>query len=172
MEPDQEFEAMRVLYKALEPLDDDARSRVVTYIIARLDIATDGEPEDDVADISQEPASALRQEQAHAPKFSEFAELFDMARPVSNAHKALVAGYWLQVCQSQEDFDGQSANRELKHLGEGVGNITIAINSLRTQKPALVIQLRKSGKTKQARKTYKVTVSGIKAVEAMITYQR
>ena len=103
-----------------------------------------------------------------APKYETFAELFDAAQPSSNANMALVAGYWLQVCQGQTDFDGQSANTELKHLGRPIANITVAMNSLKSQKPTLVMQLRKSGKSQQARKTYKVTVAGIKAVEAMI----
>jgi hypothetical protein len=79
-----------------------------------------------------------------------------------------VGGYWLQVCQNSESFDGFSVNKELKDVGQGLGNITNAIDGLRSQKPALALQLKKSGKSQQARKTYKVTVPGIKAVEAMI----
>ena len=105
---------------------------------------------------------------AGASKYGSLAELHDSAQPKSNADKALVAGYWLQVCQGSESFDGFSANKDLKNLGHGIGNITIAINSLRRQKPALVLQLKKSGTSKQARKTYKVTVAGIMAVKAMI----
>jgi hypothetical protein len=56
----------------------------------------------------------------------------------------------------------------LKNLGQGLANITNAIDGLRNQKPALVLQLKKSGKSQQARKTYKLTVAGIKAVEVMI----
>lgn len=36
---DAEFSAMQSVYAALEPLEDDARSRVVNYIVARLEIA-------------------------------------------------------------------------------------------------------------------------------------
>lgn len=96
------------------------------------------------------------------------AELDDAAAPKSNADTALIAGYWLQVCQGAETFDGFSANRELKHLGKGIANITHALESLKNQKPSLALQLRKSGKSQQARKTFKLTVAGIKAVEAMI----
>lgn len=165
---DGEFEAIRTIYAALEPLEDDARTRVVNYIIARLDIATEGEPDADADDVQSDSELFLAKEQTQAPKYSTFAELFDATQPTSNANKALVAAYWLQVCQGQDDFDGQSANTELKQLGEGVANITVAMNNLRGQKPALVIQLRKSGKSQQARKTYKVTVPGIRAVEAMV----
>jgi hypothetical protein len=140
-------------------------------MIARLDIAVENDLDDDEvassADAEADPA--LGQKRSDAPKFGSFADLFNAAQPTSNANKALVAGYWLQVYQSQDDFDAQSANKELKNLGEGIGNITIAASSLKSQKPALVIQLKKSGKSQQARKTYKVTVAGIRAVESMIS---
>ena len=169
--PDVEFAAIQVVYKALESLDADARRRVIEYITARLEIATPtpftprpaGIANDDEVD-----EVVLKAEEAGAPKYGSFAELYDAAQPKSNADKALVAGYWLQVCQGSESFDGFSANKELKNLGHGINNITNAIDSLKGQKPALVLQLRKSGKSQQARKTYKVTVTGIKAVEAMI----
>ncbi len=168
VEPDEEFEAISTVYKALEALDEDARARVLNYITSRLNVTGEHKAEDETADSAANVVAALQQEQRLAPKFDSFAELFDAARPSNNANMALVAGYWLQVCQGQGEFDGQSANGELKHLGQRIENITVAMNSLMTQKPALVIQLRKSGRSQQARKTYKVTVSGIKAVEAMI----
>lgn len=165
---DAEFEAIKHIYLALESLDNDARSRVLKYIISRLNIPTETEIGYETSDAGDDQNAGLRHEQAEAPKFETFAELFDAANPGSNANMALVAGYWLQVCQGQGDFDGQSANAELKNLGHRIDNITVAMNSLKAQKPSLVIQLRKSGKTQQARKTYKVTPAGIKAVEEMI----
>jgi hypothetical protein len=60
-------------------------------------------------------------------------------------------------------------NRELKNLGHEVGNITRALQGNIDEKPALVLQLRKSGGTKQARKIYKLSVAGIKAVEARLS---
>ncbi len=155
-----------------EPLGDDARSRVFDYIAARLEIASpvpqrsfaegpagDGEVDED----------AIVAQELGAPKYGSLAELHDAAQPKSNADRALVAGYWLQVCQGSDSFDGYSANKELKNLGHGVSNITNAIDSLKGQKPASVLQLKKSGKSQQARKVYKVTVAGIKVVEAMIS---
>lgn len=168
---DAEFSAMQTLYKVLEPLDDDARSRVVNYIAARLEIALQGAGRPSSSGLGTTSGAeeiAIEQERVGAPKYSTFAELYDATQPEGNADKALVAGYWLQVCQSAESFDGFSANKELKHLGRGVPNITNAIDSLKGQKPALALQLRKSGKSQQARKAYKITVAGIKAVEAMI----
>jgi hypothetical protein len=167
---DAEFSPMQNLYVALEPLETEARSRVVGYVVARLGINL--------------RASALRSNDEKEPpsiaaevnrgddtkrSYASLAELFDSTQPTSNADKALVAGYWLQVCQGAETFDGQSANKELKHLGHGLANITNAVDSLKGQKPALALQLKKSGTTQQARKVYKITAAGLKAVEDMIS---
>lgn len=168
---DAEFTAMHAVYKALEPLDDDARSRVVNYIVSRLEIAAlsaRGSLDDETPGSEGGDEASLADEETAAPKYESFAELFDAAQPQSTSDKALVAGYWLQVCQGAPSFEGFSANRELKNLGQGLANITNAIEALKTHKPALALQLRKSGKSQQARKTYKLTVAGIKAVEAMI----
>ena len=74
--------------------------------------------------------------------------------------------YFLQFQQGQSDFGAYEVNAALKNLGEGVGNITTAFDTLKARKPADVIQLKKSGTSKQARKTYKVTLHGKTAVEA------
>jgi DNA-binding PadR family transcriptional regulator len=50
-----------------------------------------------------------------------------------------------------------------------VSNITTALSSLIERKPQLVIQTRKSGNSKQARKRYRLTDAGIRAVERMIS---
>jgi hypothetical protein len=173
-EEDAELAAMKDIFERLNDLEADARTRVINYVLARLDIATNWasarrRPAADAGDDEHdENDNELERKQANAPKFSTFAELFNAARPETHAHMALVAGYWLQVCQGAEYFNSFSANAELKHQGHRVDNITAAINALRAQKPALVIQLRKSGKSRQARKTYKVTPAGIQAVEEMI----
>ncbi len=72
------------------------------------------------------------------------------------------------MCQGADSFDSQSANTALKNLGHAIANITMALGALIKQKPALVLQTKKSGKSRQARKTFKLTVAGIKAVEDMI----
>ena len=170
---DDEFSAMHALYKALQPLDEEARSRVLGYVVARLGISvpsgvkpTTGD-QDSVSGNGEGEGKDDHREQFKT-KYTTIAELFDATQPRSHAEKALVSGYWLQNCQGAESFDGQSANKELKHLGHGVQNITNAINALKSQKPALALQLKKSGTTQQARKVYKITAAGIKAVEDMI----
>lgn len=166
---DAEFDAMQAIYQALEPLEEAARSRVLRYIAARLDIIdlTQARPKADAPPNGFDEETASERARAEAPKYNSLAELADATQPITNADKALVAGYWLQVCQAADSFDAFSANKELKHLGHGVSNITMAIDALRNHKPSLVLQLKKSGRSQQARKTYKLTTAGVKSVEDM-----
>jgi hypothetical protein len=176
-DPAKEFSAIQAVHAALEQLDDEARLRVLTYIVSLLGIDTkvgvartvapssgaasdaDGDTEDAIpAEVSTRPATT----------FGTFAELYAAANPKTNAEKALVVGYWLQVCQSAESFTAASANKELTHLGHKIANITDAIDQMKSQKPMLILQLKKSGSSQQARKLYKVSHEGVKRVEAMI----
>jgi len=50
-----------------------------------------------------------------------------------------------------------------------VENITVALGALVDDTPRLVIQTHKAGKTKQARKKYKLTAEGIKRIKQMLT---
>jgi len=60
---------------------------------------------------------------------------------------------------------------ELKNLGHGVANITRAFNDLKARRPALAIQVQKSGRAKQARKKYKITEAGLTKVRKMLLGQ-
>ena len=59
-------------------------------------------------------------------------------------------------------------NKKLKDLGYRVSNITTAFNGLINRRPQLVIQTKKSGTSKQARKLYRLTTEGQRAVERML----
>jgi hypothetical protein len=167
---EQEFEATRAVYNALEPLDDDARERVVEHVAGMLEIRAAVKPAETKSNAENGDGAeeAVLQPPADVPAFKTFAELFDAADPQTAADKALVAGYWLQVCQGADNFDGQGANKELNHLGRKLGNVTNALSALNALRPSLAIQLAKSGSSRQARKTYKITVAGVEAVKAML----
>lgn len=175
----QEFEAIQKIHSALEPLEESARTRVLDYIANLMQIplhvsrapsksmkAADGEgagSKDGEAELTNAAGS-----DETSTSFSTLAELYDAAAPKTNGEKALVVGYWLQVCQSGESFTAQSANKELAHLGHKIANITAALDDLKAQKPALVLQLKKSGSSRQARKTYKLSHAGVKKIQEMI----
>ncbi|WP_153134699.1 hypothetical protein [Paraburkholderia agricolaris] len=170
----KEFSAIRTVHDALEPLDEEARTRVLTYITSLLGIDAKVTNRSSAALVDAEPADEAAAEKAadeaakDAPTFSTFAELYAAAGPKNNGERALVVGYWLQVCQGAENFTAASANKELTHLGHKVANITDAIDSMKNQKPMLILQLKKSGNSRQARKLYKVSHEGVKRVEGMI----
>ena len=163
-----EFIAIKKIHDELEPLKPDARKRVLDYLISLLDVNVAGRHVSLVKGLTITGEAELGADADVSEGFAAFAELFDAAHPKNNADKALVAGYWLQDHDGVEGFDAQSANNLLKNLGHGLANVTVALTALKEQKPALVLQLKKSGSSQQARKTYKVTMAGFKAVRSMI----
>lgn len=169
--PKTEFEAFQQVHNALVDLDDVAQARVISSVSTLLGISAPGvhqaKPSMPTAD-EDDAELGVSVDNSDDQSFSEFAELYAASDPHSNADKAIIAGYWLQVCRGAENFTGQSVNTELNHLGHKVPNITHALSSLNSAKPQLVLQLRKSGKTQQARKTYKLSAEGIKRVKEMI----
>ncbi|WP_322015518.1 hypothetical protein [Paraburkholderia sp. J12] len=171
----KEFSAIKTVHDALEPLDEEARTRVLAYITSLLGIDAKVTSKSNAAPADSEPGNEAAAEKAadeaakDAPTFSTFAELYAAAGPKNNGERALVVGYWLQVCQGAENFTAASANKELTHLGHKVANITDAIDSMKNQKPMLILQLKKSGNSRQARKLYKVSHEGVKRVEVMIS---
>jgi hypothetical protein len=92
---------------------------------------------------------------------------FNDAQPRTSPEKALVVAAWLQAVQGSSDFDSGSVNRELKNLGHQSTNITRDFDDLIARKPKMVVQTRKSGSTKQARKLYRVTHEGLVEVARM-----
>ena len=163
-ETDNEIQAMGTIAGIIDGLQEDQRGRVIRYIVERFNLSgpsktartlSEGSQSDNQADVLAE--------------YADFASLVDATNPETDPMRALVAGYWLQVCKGAASFDAQSANTDLKHLGHASSNITSAFGALISQKPALVLQLRKSGNTKQARKLYKVTEAGIRKVKQMIS---
>lgn len=165
---EKEIAATLTVYNALKSLDGDAQVRVVKHVTGILGInsspkSADPKPNTDTPE--QNPAA---DQATGTMKFDTFAELFHAADPQTGAEMALVAGYWLQVCKNADSFDGQSANKELNHLGHKLTNVTTALGALNSQRPALAIQLAKAGSSRQARKTYKITTSGVDAVKAML----
>jgi hypothetical protein len=160
-----EIEAMSAISNALAALSDDAKSRVLRWAVDRYQVS-----------VGVIRVAASTEVGTPAPTTSadnqgtDLAELFAAADPQSDADKALIGAYWTQFVQGDADFDAQSVNTQLKHLGHGVGNITRALESLKDRRPQLVIQLRKSGTSKQARKKYRITTAGKAAVEEMLSH--
>jgi hypothetical protein len=164
-----EIEATMAVYEALQPLDEDAQQRVLEHVSGMLGVKVALKSANSKKASGETPDERPETEQSNGvASFETFGELFNAADPQTDADRALVAGYWLQVCKNAENFVGHGANKELNHLGHRVGNITAALSDLISRRPAPVIQLAKSGSSRQARKTYKVTKTGVDAVRDML----
>lgn len=173
MDPTLELEVMGNLAEGLKKLsgDVDAIRRVLQWAASAF--LPDGIPPAVTGNVRiQEAADSFAAsgtvEAGPSRSFSSLPDLYSSVSPASDPSRALVVGYWFQVMQGEQDLDGFQINKELKHLGHGVSNITTALSSLIERKPQLVIQTRKSGNSKQARKRYRLTDAGVKAVERML----
>ncbi|MGW2472335.1 hypothetical protein [Streptomyces sp. NPDC001665] len=170
---DPEIEAMAALSGALQDLEEDAQGRVIRWAAERFGVTLGFPVPKGGADASRDTlvaANGVSDEEisAESPKFEHFAELYNAASPKTDVDRALVAGYWFQAIREEASFQAAQLNLELKHLGHALKNVTDALDSNQSKKPARIIQLRKAGTAKQARKTYKLTHEGLVYVQGMI----
>jgi hypothetical protein len=169
---DPEIEAISAVATALADLEDEARGRVLRWAAERFGVTLSGcqsaagtESADGGAMAEKVTEDEIK---AEAPTFKHFAELFAAAQPKTNEDKALVAAYWVQVVQGHDKWQSTALTAELKNLGHAIPNITDALTSNIEKKPQRIIQLQKSGSSRQARKTYKVTHEGLIYVQGML----
>lgn len=145
---DREIAVMAQLNGLLSELDDRAQERVVQWLIARY-------PARRIPIVGQREDGAGRQP-------SDFASLMESADFETEEDRTLLACFWVQEFEGANPFDSQRVNTLLKELGFGASNITRALRGLHEQRPRLVMPIRKEGRTRQARKQYRVTGEGIR----------
>ncbi len=168
---DPEIDAMQKVLGVLAPLEQETQVRILNWIAKKLNIKTDIITEKCTGGTGgggKGEEGSKRQEGDGDSTYNDFAELCTEASPDTDVEKALVAGYWFQVCKGQENFTSQECNDALKDFGTPVANITRAFDGLKAQKPALAMQLQKSGANKQGRKKMKLTHKGVDKVKSMI----
>jgi len=169
-EIDPEITAMTSVAGALRDLDEDGRVRVLRWAADRYGIKnlkiSGGGAKDEVEDGVDSRGGGSSDEPL---AYSSIDELFESGVAKTNSQKALLAAYWFQVIEGQVGWQSATLNVALKNLGIGIPNITDALSTAEGQKPALVMQTSKSGKSRQARKTYKLTTAGVKSVESLLS---
>lgn len=177
MSGDIELDAMLAVKDAMEDLEPEVRERVLWWAIKRFDLSIktgggkgakgsegggDGD-EDDLDDDGDGGGGG-----GGLPEFETFAEFFAHAAPTTDVQKALLAAYWVQEIEGNQQWGAYPLSASLKDLGHSLSNITRSLSSNMDQKPQLIVQLKKSGNSKQAKKTYKVTEAGKTAVKNML----
>ncbi|MCY3626724.1 MAG: hypothetical protein OXG88_03680 [Gammaproteobacteria bacterium] len=167
IDTEKEFETIQKIHDLLKNMDSAANERILKYVQSALKISIPVGDKSQVDGPSSDAPEVKRGGQANEneqPELTDFADLFSSVNPQRNADKALVAGFWLQERSGDNSFDAQNANRELINMGHRLSNITVSLNQLIQRSPALVVQVRKKGKSQQARKLYRVTHEGRKRV--------
>jgi len=165
MGKDPEIQAMETVSSALSKLDEETVGRVLRWAADRhkITLGVRGKAAgSDIGRFAKEEGGGSGQE------FQDFPTLYNAVNPSTDAEKVLVAGYWFQAVKNQNELHAQQLNSELKHLGHPVSNVTAALTDLMQRQPRLVLQTRKSGTTRQARKKYKLTTEGIRKVQSML----
>ena len=104
----------------------------------------------------------------HAEKAPSFDSLLERWTPTTQQDLALLGAYYFNVVLVQDSVSGADINRVLKDHGRGSKNITQDLGAHISSQPSLILQVKKSGNSRQARKLYKITSPGIKYVEARL----
>jgi hypothetical protein len=157
MTSDPEIMAMVEISRALDGVSEEARVRVVNWLLQKY-----GREGSAGMSLAPQSSAAITSQQ-----FSDFASFFNTANPAGQTEAALVAGYWLQVYEHQNDWDSPSANTLLKNVGQPMSNISETLTRLTQANPRLVMQTAKGG-MQQGKKRYKLTIQGMKKVQGML----
>lgn len=96
----------------------------------------------------------------------QIGQLVEQWSPETMAERALLGAYSLARGRADRTVTSQAINAELKRNGIPVPNITRAIESNLRAKPPLMVQKKKMGTTRQARKQYAITAEGVAFVES------
>lgn len=152
---------MEQVAEALAELDEASAARVIRWAADRYGI-------DQPSGKGQADSGVDRATSDTDLEFSDLADLFFQASPSTQQEKILVAGFWFQAVKGDDDLTARQINDELKHLGHQVTNITRSFDRLMNKKPALAMQVRKTGSAQQAHKIYRLTRAGLDRVEEML----
>jgi len=159
---DPEIGAMASLAAALDSLPEDARMRVLAWARSRYAPAI-------VASGSlSDPAAASPSAPPGLTAFGSLGEFVAACSADTDPSRVLATAAFLAQRSGADSFTSAQVQAELKHLGYRVDNITRVLDGLHGQRPALIVPLKKHGNTRQARKIYKVTESGLQEVRHML----
>jgi len=159
---DPELQAMASVSSTLAELGVESQARVLRWAADKFGVTVS----------SKSTANNVNGGDIDQPQnsdFADFVDLFDAVNPSGNLEKALTGAYWVQVVQGASSWQSQQVNNILKDTGNGISSIVDAFDSGQNKTPALVRQMAKSGKSRQARKTFKLTSAGIRFIASKIS---
>jgi hypothetical protein len=156
----KDLKALEAVLHALEGLDTDVQGRVLRWAAEKLELKPG------VA--SKAPSAVGRDGASTLETFETVGEAVAASGANTDANRALVVAAYLTKKSGNAELTSQYVNKELKHLGHGIGSINKAIDALKNRKPQLVVQTKRTGTAQQARKNFKVTAAGFEEVTRML----
>lgn len=171
---DPEVEAMGTVSTVFADLQEEARRRVILWAADRYSITLNAAPSKRAASENGGGEVTSNEDQSgdidHDTDrvWADFAALYYASGATTQREGMLVAAYWVGVIQKENGFTSFDLNKLLKELGHKATDVSKIMDKLCSAKPALILQVRKSGKTRQARKLYRLTREGENAVKQMI----
>jgi len=185
---DPEIEAIAKCHDLFKVLENDSKIRVIQWLISKFELnpspsawsKTHEQPKNQThealktlpntngEEVNADEVVIIPPDNKTLDCYETIAECFADASPNNDWEKALVVAAYLQVKNNLTDIASFDVNKELKNLGHASSNITLAFASSIDRKPQFMLQLRKDGKSQQAKKKYKVSAEGIKHVNSML----
>jgi hypothetical protein len=166
----KELIAFTTVTRALQDLDKELQSKVLDSVAVFLGVSgAHPRAASTTQGGNRGPSSNVHGTSSHHLQWTTFADLLDSAGPKTEKERVLVAGYWVQkhLPDGESDFPARMVTKWLKDAGYPVANVTVSFEQLKTERPALAVQTRKSGSSQQSQKRYKITDAGLRRVEEM-----
>jgi hypothetical protein len=126
------------------------------------------EPEATKVEIDNKESKKLSTKGLGLKRYKHIENLFLAAEIKSVGSRILLAASYLQEKNGFEEMSSYDINSRLKKLGYGVSNITTAINTLLNKKIPLMMQTKKEGTSKQAKRKFKVTEAGLELAKTFL----
>jgi uncharacterized protein YyaL (SSP411 family) len=171
MKHDREFEALLKTYEVLSELDSSARERVISYLQTKFEGA-EPKPEKKertsarVRSIPAKKTRKRRKRKVASADDGKLAELFNGLKIKGNAERVLLTAYHLNKNRKLTEFSARDVNRELKSIGKGIKNITLAFSKL-TKSKLIRVSTEKVGA--RTRNTFRLSRTGTQAVNEALS---
>ncbi|HET8884182.1 MAG TPA: hypothetical protein VFM68_01795 [Candidatus Saccharimonadales bacterium] len=173
---DRELEAMAKANAAVKDLIEEERVRVIQWLAAkymtnytatvpRAAAVSNGLSLGGGTDVQDEEDESGEGIQQHG----SFAELLAASISDTPVNRVLLAAYWLQVVEGADSFKTFALNKVLKDTGNFDDNINVKLRSLRSTKPAKIVQLAKTSTGGgKGHRTMKLTTHGVSEAEKLL----
>lgn len=170
MNTDPKMDVLFTCYDSLRSLQVDDRKWVLAQLAGRL--AQTQTPDTNIQPKAHEARKSVgKEEPADESTAAQdgFAEAFAKANPQTEDKKVLFTAWFLFGRNGTREFKGYQITKALEQTGHGVNSVSVCLGRLKTQKPAMVVQVAASGNKRQSRKSYKLTDAGIRAAQLLST---